>query len=103
MMSVQNATRIVDGDVAVNPGIDTAASRSTWKAGDGIRTHDVQLGKLALPALNAGENKAFSKRAPIGAPKLPESDPELDAIVSAWPTLPGHVRLAIVALAGTKV
>lgn len=80
------------------------AARTPSKAGEGIRTLDVQLGRLSThhaEGLNTGQNVAppiapsssASSQVPIGG-----ADPELALIVSAWTTLAPAVRAGIVAM-----
>jgi len=74
-------------------------------AGDGIRTHDVQLGKLTPPGRNPLprndlQKPADSMCAPVRAPNTPDAtaDPDLAAVVSAWPGLPEALRAGILAM-----
>jgi hypothetical protein len=67
------------------------------KAGDGIRTHDVQLGKLVNLPQKARKSSDSENCAPTGAP----SDPDFAKVAAAWPTLPDAIRRAIMALVGT--
>ena len=75
------------------------------KAGDGIRTHDVQLGKLETQRISGDSGKTYktSPATPASNPDNPAQnqaqDPDLAAIVKVWPTLPSATRQAIVAVA----
>ena len=77
------------------------------KAGDGIRTHDVQLGNQSGACVSGQYKNTYSK--PTDAPAhSPDScgamafdDSELRSVVAAWPTLPEPIRRAVLALVGT--
>ena len=75
-------------------------------AGDGIRTHDVQLGKQ--PGSNVTDDSADTCECQAAGPAYsPDScgatafaDAELRSVVTAWPVLPEPIRRAIMALVG---
>ena len=71
------------------------------KAGDRIRTDDVQLGKLEPQNITASQTSSNDK--PHGNTRnnprnCTDFPPELQQIVTAWPTLPEHVKQAVMAL-----
>jgi hypothetical protein len=70
------------------------------RAGDRIRTGDVQLGKLAIDGASTNPINTLGEAAPDVAPcvaQLP-TDPDLVRVVTAWETLPSHIRAAVLAL-----
>jgi hypothetical protein len=74
------------------------------RAGDGIRTHDVQLGNAAvvshLDEAVLGVTSEDGKLLAVSLPARP-ADAELARVVEAWPDLPPHIRAAVLALVGT--
>ena len=78
--------------------VKTAIDRGkTNKAGDGTRTHNSQLGRLANMPQKARKSSDSENCAPTGAP----SDPDFAKVAAAWPTLPDAIRRAIMALVAT--
>ena len=69
------------------------------KAGDETRTHNNQLGRLKTHLVSAdGESTCEDHQAnPRNNPRS-SVDIELNAVVEAWPDLPGAVRAGIVAM-----
>ena len=85
--------------------MQVADCRAGRKAGDRIRTDDVQLGKLVPPPSKSSETKdireAPSTGSPKESPKLQEivlSDADLVAVIEAWPELPTAVKAGILAM-----
>ena len=77
---------------------------SSAKAGDGSRTHDVQLGKPATHFASADESSAC-KRGNPNPSTIPSSqaqnegiDVRLQQIIDSWPSLPEAVRAGIVVM-----
>jgi len=74
------------------------------KAGDGIRTHDVQLGKLETPRLSGDSGKTYNDtpRRDTSSAALcnqkPAPDPDLERVIAAWPDLPEPTRQAVLAV-----
>ena len=79
----------------------------TTIAGDGIRTHDVQLGNQSGACVSDEETDTYSdaKDAPAYSPDscgaTAFDDAELRSVVAAWPALPEPIRRAVMALVGT--
>jgi hypothetical protein len=76
----------------------------------GIRTRDAgfptyRISNQALDCHNSASRHELAATAervlPSGLPKSVETDPDLQAVVEAWPTLPEHIRAAVLALVGT--
>jgi len=79
------------------------------KAGDGIRTHDVQLGKQ-FPPCASGEERVAYRNASNNPACSSDScavttlhDDELRCVAAAWPALPEPIRRAVMALVGSVV
>ena len=73
------------------------------KAGDGIRTHDVQLGNAAVAGCKANHNKALhSSNQSVCTPVCTETkkadDPDLAHLINAWPDLSPPIRAAMLAM-----
>lgn len=71
------------------------------KAGDGIRTHDVQLGKLARDDAGALPRNDLRPEAGPACTPLAQIGPDLARVVTAWPQLPEHIKAAVLALIST--
>ena len=77
------------------------------KAGDGIRTHDVQLGKQK--GLNTSDDATTTcERSTEGPNYTPDSslgiatnDDRLRRVVAAWPGLPDAIKAAVLVLVDT--
>ena len=67
-------------------------------AGEGIRTLDVQLGKLNQTAKIARKKRNSCERCAPVAQNLPQSDPDLAEIERLWGRLPEAVKAGIVAM-----
>jgi hypothetical protein len=76
----------------------------------GIRTRDAGFPtyRISNPALdfpNSANGQVLATTAervlPTCLPKTAENDLDLRAVVEAWPTLPEHIRAAVLALVGT--
>jgi hypothetical protein len=68
------------------------------------RTSDLGLMKGAPPIANPLQDQHFGQQAPAltaGLQAPAETDPDLVRIISAWPSLPPHIRAAVMALIGT--
>ncbi len=77
------------------------------EAGEGDRTLDIQLGKLTTPDANAVDDGvcsstsgARSSRDSSRNENRPDGD-NLRRLIDAWPSLPQHIREAILALVQT--
>jgi hypothetical protein len=75
------------------------------RAGDWIRTGDVQLGNAAVAGPIPLQASSYrSSNNPLSAqlspgPQHPVSnDPDLARVIDAWPTLPEAIRAAVLAL-----
>jgi len=76
----------------------------TFRAGDGIRTHDVQLGKLALMQLSRQKTQvedALAVALPAPGPDAPELPSDLPHVVQSWALLPDYIKAAVLALVGS--
>jgi hypothetical protein len=71
--------------------------RLTLKAGDRIRTGDVQLGNAAIDDAGSKPDKELRRGAPALA-RILHADPGLARIAEAWPELPEAIRRAMLAL-----
>ena len=71
------------------------------KAGEEIRTPDVQLGKLETYLVSDDKQKTCKNNIPAPTSRLPQSvlkDPNLSAIIQAWPSLPEAIKAGILAM-----
>ncbi len=73
-------------------GESRAATRE--KAGEGIRTLNIQLGRLTKSPVSS---LSGAKRS-AGESARNQNDPHLATIAAAWPTLPAAVKAGIVAM-----
>ena len=74
------------------------------RAGDGIRTHDVQLGNVARADSPVKQDNDLGRYPPALARCLhtdADPDPDLARVVKAWPDLPPHIKAAVLALVQT--
>ncbi len=85
--------------------LNSVRPRDYIKAGDRIRTDDVQLGKLVYPPSKSSETKDIpedsSAGSPKESPKLQETvsrDADLAAVIAAWTNLPDHIKTTILVL-----
>jgi hypothetical protein len=75
--------------------------------GDRIRTGDVQLGNAAVAGSIPLSHNTYGAPAGSLAPQLAPvvetrpSDPDLARVLEAWPTLPAHIKAAVLALIGS--
>lgn len=82
----------------------TGDGRYIWPAHfAGIEREYCQIEKLAnpgpnpLPASTSGDSSpSVARQLPTGA----ENDPDMARILDAWPTLPAHIKAAVLALVG---
>jgi hypothetical protein len=73
------------------------------RAGDRIRTGDVQLGNAASANSTHNQDNELQRQAPALAVRLrtvAETDTDLARLIEAWPALPPHIRAAVLALVG---
>jgi len=71
------------------------------RAGDGIRTHDVQLGNVARDGQGSKPDKDLRQQAPALTRHLHGKaalDSDLARILDAWPDLPEPIRAAMLAM-----
>ena len=64
------------------------------KAADRIRTGDLRFTKAAEKTQNDCRSNELRSNPEIGA----TPDPQLEAVIAAWPTLPAAIRRAMLAL-----
>ncbi len=68
------------------------------KAGDGIRTHDVQLGNLGECLKKARKTSVFPNEQPGFVP-----DPDFAIVAEYWANLPTAIKAGILAMVRTAV
>jgi len=79
------------------------------KAGDGIRTHDVQLGKLEPYSVSDEKTNTYegepsaTRLSPRNSNEIDPLDPALATVVKAWPELPEATRQAVLAVVRAAV
>ena len=74
------------------------------RAGDRIRTGDVQLGNVAGADPTDKQDKDLGRQTPVLTRPLhaeAATDPDLARVIDAWPDLRPHIRAAVLALVGT--
>ena len=75
---------------------------SESRAGDRIRTGDVQLGNAAVAAAKDKQDNDLRQADGTLTARLQENaDPDLARVVAAWPALPEHIKAAVLALVRT--
>ena len=81
---------------------DESGSRNVGRVADGIRTRDIQIHNLDTAPLNRGQDNDLRQPSRSVAHLLPtdtcKTDPDLAAIVVAWPELPEAIKAGIVAM-----
>jgi len=93
------------------PGIDLEGARKTRKTafcvlfygffcneGDGVRTRNHRIDNPVTPCKTTGKNEVSADGRYTGA----TFDPDLAALMAAWPTLPAAVRQALAAMAAAS-
>lgn len=76
------------------------AGQTTVKMGEeGLELSRFPAGKSGVS--ESGGSKSGNKDAPFGDSAVKPTDPELAAVVAAWPTLPLPIRTAILAMLDT--
>jgi hypothetical protein len=93
-----------------------AAGGDSRRAGDGARTHDSHVGNAEIADAKANDSKELRREAdsvctgfaptrpnslPAAPAPPPATDPDLAHVLDAWPTLPAHIKAAILALVAT--
>ena len=75
-------------------------STQNTKAGDAIRTRDIQLGRLT----KSGVSDASGAKRSAGESAQNQNDPHLAAIIAAWPELSDGMKagMAAMVMASTK-
>jgi hypothetical protein len=74
------------------------------RAGDRIRTGDVQLGNAVVASQKVPENTDISSADDAACRPACRAEPEdadLRRVVAAWPDLPDAIRRAVLALIGS--